>query len=91
MKKLLKDGKIKFVADALVPGYKKQGWVEEGEKTPPPQHDSDDGQAAPEGHTAENPDDAEDQDNAFVCPECGKSYKTEAGLAKHMAEKHPQA
>lgn len=25
----------------------------------------------------------------FVCPVCGKEYKTEDGLQKHIAEKHP--
>lgn len=26
----------------------------------------------------------------FVCPECGKEYKTKDGLEKHIAEKHTQ-
>lgn len=26
----------------------------------------------------------------FVCPECGKEYKTKDGLEKHVTEKHPQ-
>jgi uncharacterized C2H2 Zn-finger protein len=25
----------------------------------------------------------------FVCPECGKEYKTEDGLTKHMEKEHP--
>lgn len=25
----------------------------------------------------------------FVCPECGKVYKTQAALDKHLEEKHP--
>lgn len=27
--------------------------------------------------------------SAFVCPYCGKEYKTEDGLTKHMAKEHP--
>ena len=27
----------------------------------------------------------------YSCPHCGKEYKTEDGLAKHIAEKHPEA
>ena len=26
----------------------------------------------------------------YSCPHCGKEYKTEDGLAKHIAEKHPE-
>lgn len=26
----------------------------------------------------------------FVCPECGKEYKTEDGLNKHIEKEHPQ-
>ena len=26
---------------------------------------------------------------AFVCPYCGKEYKTEKGLAEHIAKEHP--
>lgn len=25
----------------------------------------------------------------YTCPHCGKEYKTEDGLAKHIQEKHP--
>ena len=25
----------------------------------------------------------------YTCPHCGKGYKTEDGLAKHIREKHP--
>lgn len=25
----------------------------------------------------------------FICPVCGKAYKTQAKLDKHMEEKHP--
>lgn len=28
-------------------------------------------------------------DAAFVCPHCGKGYKTEKGLAEHIAKEHP--
>ncbi len=30
----------------------------------------------------------EEQAEIFVCPECGKEYKTKDGLEKHIAEKH---
>ncbi len=26
---------------------------------------------------------------AFICPHCGKEYKTEKGLAEHIAKEHP--
>lgn len=26
----------------------------------------------------------------FVCPHCGKEYKTEDGLEKHIKDKHPE-
>ena len=32
----------------------------------------------------------ESETNTFPCPYCPKEYKTEEGLAKHMAEKHPE-
>ena len=28
--------------------------------------------------------------NVYKCPHCGKEYKTEDGLANHIAEKHLQ-
>lgn len=30
-----------------------------------------------------------DDEAKFICPHCGKEYKTEEGLNKHIAEKHP--
>jgi len=32
---------------------------------------------------ADNPD-------VFKCPVCGKEYKTEEGLQKHIQDKHPE-
>lgn len=29
-----------------------------------------------------------DDEAKFICPHCGKEYKTEEGLNKHIAEKH---
>ena len=87
MKKLFNNGSFKFVADALVPSYKNQGWVEEGETTPPPQLNPSEDKTASEGAvngTAAN-------EEVFACPVCGKTYKTEAGLNKHMAKEHPDA
>lgn len=26
----------------------------------------------------------------YTCPICGKEYKTEEGLQKHIADKHPE-
>lgn len=26
----------------------------------------------------------------FICPHCGKAYKTEAALAKHVEKEHPE-
>lgn len=80
MKKLFKDGIPKFVADALVPSYKKQGWLEEGENPAPPQQDPEEGKTAPEG-----------SEQIFTCPVCGKEYKSQANLDKHMAKEHPEA
>ncbi|MCQ5028702.1 hypothetical protein NE547_04025 [Flavonifractor sp. DFI.6.63] len=28
-------------------------------------------------------------DEKYVCPACGKEYKSEAALSKHLQEKHP--
>ena len=28
-------------------------------------------------------------ESAFVCPVCGREYKTEAARDKHITEKHP--
>ncbi len=30
------------------------------------------------------------EDPKFVCPVCGKEYKTEDGLNKHIEKEHPQ-
>lgn len=82
MKLLTKDGEKRFVADSLAPAYEKQGWAADGEVTTPP-HD-----ASPEDKTSSGEvEDGED----FTCEICGKSYKTEAGLSKHMAKEHPEA
>lgn len=34
---------------------------------------------------------AKQDPDKFVCPHCGKEYKTEDGLLKHCQEKHPEA
>lgn len=26
----------------------------------------------------------------YICPVCGKEYKTEEGLQRHMQDKHPE-
>ena len=28
---------------------------------------------------------------AFICPKCGKDYKTEDGMQRHMKKEHPEA
>lgn len=30
------------------------------------------------------------EEKTFACPFCDKTYKTEEGLKKHIAEKHPE-
>ena len=82
MKMLTKDGEKRFIADSLIPSYKKLGWADEGETVAPP-HD-----ASPEDETS--PGEVEGGED-FTCEICGKSYKTEAGLNKHMAKEHPEA
>ena len=29
-------------------------------------------------------------EKTYTCPHCGKEYKTEAGLKKHIASEHPK-
>lgn len=29
--------------------------------------------------------------DVFTCPVCGKEYKTEEGLQRHIQDKHPEA
>ena len=29
------------------------------------------------------------EEPAYVCPHCGKNYKSEAALEKHLQDKHP--
>lgn len=84
MKKMVKNGKFKFVADVLIPDYKKAGWLVEGENAAPPQEDPKEDKTAPEGTDAQ-------AEAVFTCPVCGKEYKTEANLEKHMAKEHPEA
>ena len=78
MKRLISPtGKPEFIADALVSTYLRKGYKEDI-PTPPP--------IDPPENEATSDDAGE-----FVCPVCGKSYKTQAGLDKHMTEKHPEA
>ena len=30
------------------------------------------------------------EEPAYVCPHCGKNYKSEAALEKHLQDKHPE-
>lgn len=34
---------------------------------------------------------AEEPAALFECPHCGKEYKSDAALARHIKEKHPDA
>lgn len=29
------------------------------------------------------------EEPAYICPHCGKNYKSEASLTKHLQDKHP--
>ena len=29
------------------------------------------------------------EEPAYICPHCGKNYKSEAALTKHLQDKHP--
>lgn len=31
------------------------------------------------------------EEPAYICPYCGKNYKSEAALEKHIKDKHPEA
>ncbi len=31
------------------------------------------------------------EEPAYICPHCGKNYKSEAALAKHLQDKHTEA
>ena len=31
------------------------------------------------------------EEPAYICPHCGKNYKSEAALEKHIKDKHPDA
>ena len=30
------------------------------------------------------------EEPVFICPHCGKEYKSEAALEKHIRDKHPE-
>lgn len=32
----------------------------------------------------------EERAEEFLCPQCGKSYKSADGLKKHLAKEHPE-
>lgn len=44
--------------------------------------------AEPAVEPEDEPDAEEPENELFVCPECGKEYKTEDGMNKHMKAKH---
>ena len=31
------------------------------------------------------------EEPAYICPHCGKNYKSEAAFAKHLQDKHTEA
>ena len=31
------------------------------------------------------------EEQVFACPHCGKNYKSDAALEKHIKDKHPEA
>lgn len=34
---------------------------------------------------------ARDAEDAYICPHCGKEYKSKVSLSKHIKDKHPEA
>lgn len=78
---LMKKGNIpEFVPDCFVANYRKNGYIVVGEEVTP---DTDD-----EPVNDENP--ADEDTDKFICPHCGREYKSEANLEKHIAEKHAE-
>ena len=45
---------------------------------------------AAKGYTVTQPDAPKDTEGApYICPVCGKEYKTDKGLQDHLAKEHP--
>ena len=74
---LMRKGDVtEYVPDVFVEAYRNDGYTVDGE-------------SVEEVSNVETPEDAEESaEEKFVCPHCGKEYKTEANLVKHIAEKH---
>lgn len=104
MKLMVKDGVKRFVPDCGVEFYRSNGYVVEGEESPSIRVDAaqpaapvepvaaepvavtepaEEQEEAPESQAAE-------EDQSFTCPHCGKSYKKESYLRRHITEKHPE-
>ena len=89
---MVKEDRIEYVPDIFIQSYLEEGYapVEDADKMKYcPDSIEDPGQDADPGEDA---DSGTDQDAAdpFVCPVCGKGYKTEARMAAHVASKHPE-
>ena len=98
-----KGGK-EYVADALVTTYLSRGYTidgEEQETAPDPGADQEAMNYPPADPDEGKQEDGADPDEVtdplddtvpevYVCPVCGKEYKTASGYQDHMKSKHPE-
>ena len=92
-------GTCEFVADALIPTYRSRGYVMEGEEqetaSPDAEQSMEDAPSDEKGQEPAPEEGAVDPldetvPEVYVCPVCGKEYKTESGYRDHMKSKHPE-
>lgn len=92
-------GDTEFVADALITTYRSRGYKIEGEEqetAPDPGADQSNeaGQEAMNYPPADPDEVADPLDDTvpevYVCPVCGKEYKTASGYQDHMKSKHSE-
>lgn len=89
MKLMVKGGVKRWIPDVFVGYYRELGYTAEGEETPSPVPQPEAVVAVDEEdqEQAEEPA-AEEPEPAFICPHCGKSYKTESALKGHITRSH---
>ena len=95
MKLMVKGGVKRFVPDCGVEFYRGKGFVVEGEESPsipaqPVAAKADAAAKSAEKQADVLPEPATGEDKSFTCPHCGKSYRKESALRKHISEKHPE-